>query len=104
MFTHSIALKPQHRPKNRWLSPLLTNFGKKCCRYIAGNLEAFYLFFALIFFTLTLATIFVSACFLPMVSKVKERSWKLNFRLLKWWKLAGVSKTIAAVATAFRVL
>ncbi len=31
-------------------------------------------FFALIFFTLTLAMIFVSASFLPKVSKVKERS------------------------------
>jgi hypothetical protein len=30
-------------------------------------------FLALIFFTLTLATIFVSASFLPKVSKVKER-------------------------------
>jgi hypothetical protein len=29
MFTHSISAKPQQRPKNRRLSPLLTNFGKK---------------------------------------------------------------------------
>jgi hypothetical protein len=43
------------------------------CRFIAGDLEAFFQFFALIFFPLTLATIFVSASFLPMVSKVKER-------------------------------
>jgi hypothetical protein len=27
MFTHSIALNPQQRPKNRRLSPILTNFG-----------------------------------------------------------------------------
>ncbi len=36
----------------------------------------FVYFFALIFFTLALATIFVSARFLPKVSKVKERGWK----------------------------
>jgi len=29
MFTHSIALKPQQRPKNHRLLPILTNFGKK---------------------------------------------------------------------------
>jgi hypothetical protein len=46
---------------------------KNRCRCIAGDLKAFYLFFALIFFTLTLATILVSASFLPKVSKVKER-------------------------------
>ncbi len=40
---------------------------------------AFLYFFALIFFTWTQATIFVSASFLPKVSKVKERDWKLNF-------------------------
>jgi hypothetical protein len=65
MFTHSILAKLQQRPKNRRLSPLLTkNFGKKnCCRFIAGDLKAFLFFFALIFFTLTLATIFVFASF-----------------------------------------
>jgi hypothetical protein len=40
---------------------------------MAGDLKAFFLFFAMIFFTLTLATIFVSARFLPKVSKVNER-------------------------------
>jgi hypothetical protein len=29
IFTHSISAKPQQRPKNGQLSPLLTNFGKK---------------------------------------------------------------------------
>jgi hypothetical protein len=53
-------------------------------RSIAGNLKAFFLFFALIFFTLTLATIFVFASFLPKVSKVKEKVCKLNFGLQKW--------------------
>ncbi len=54
---------------------------KNCCRFFAGDLKAFFIFFALIVFTLTLATIFVSTSFLPKVSKVKERGWKLNFGL-----------------------
>jgi hypothetical protein len=37
--------KPQQRTKNRRLSPLLTNFGKNCCRFIEGDLKAFFLFF-----------------------------------------------------------
>jgi hypothetical protein len=74
MFTHSISAKPQQRPKNRRLSPLLTNFGKKSLPlYGRGFKSLLSIFFALIFFTLTLATIFVSASFLPKVSKVKER-------------------------------
>jgi hypothetical protein len=80
---------------------------KNRCRFTAGDLKAFFLyFFCFDFFTLTLATIFISASFLPKVSKVKERGWKLNFGFRKWKKLAGVSKTIAAVAVApaFRVL
>jgi len=44
------------------------------CRFIAGDLKAFLKnFLALILFPLTQATIFVSASFLPKVSKVKER-------------------------------
>jgi hypothetical protein len=46
---------------------------KNHCRFTAGDLKVFFQFFALIFFTLTLATIFVSASFLPKVSQVKER-------------------------------
>ncbi len=71
------------------------------CRFIAGDLKAFFFyFFALIFFLLTLATIFVSASFLPKVSKVKERGWKLNFvfRNDKNWqgsaKLAPLSPSL----------
>jgi hypothetical protein len=41
----------------RYLQILVKN---SCC-FIAGDLKAFFLFFALIFFTLNLATIFVSA-------------------------------------------
>jgi hypothetical protein len=74
MFSHSISAKPQQRPKNRRLSLLLTNFGKKLLpRHRMQFLSLFSIFFALIFFTLTLAIIFVSAIFLPKVSKVKER-------------------------------
>jgi hypothetical protein len=64
MFTHIISAKPQQRPKNRRLSPLLTNFGKKLLPLHRRRFKAFFYFFALIYFTLTLATIFVSASFL----------------------------------------
>jgi hypothetical protein len=73
MFTHSISAKPQQRPKNHRLSPLLTNFGKKLLPLHRKQFKSLFLFFAMIFFTLTLATIFVCASFLPKVSKVKDR-------------------------------
>jgi hypothetical protein len=74
MFTHSISAKPQQWPKNSQLLSLLTNFGKKLLPLHRRQFKSlFFYFFALIFFTLTLATIFVSASFLPKVSKVKER-------------------------------
>ncbi len=42
---------------------------KNQCRFTAGDLKVFFLFFfALIFLKLTLATIFVSASFLPKAS------------------------------------
>jgi hypothetical protein len=73
MFTHSISAKPQQQPKNRQLSPLLTNFGKKSLPLYRREFKSLlFIFFALIFFSLTLAMIFVSAS-LPKVSKVKER-------------------------------
>jgi hypothetical protein len=50
--------------------------------FIAGDLKAFFsIFLALNFLTLTLATIFVFARFLPKVSKVQERGFMLNFGL-----------------------
>jgi hypothetical protein len=75
MFTHSISAKPQQRPKNRQLSPLLTIFGKKSLPLHRRRFESlFFYYFALIFFTLTLATIFVSASFFCQRSQnVKER-------------------------------
>jgi hypothetical protein len=74
MFTHSISAKPQQRPTNRRLLPLLTNFGKKSLPLHRRQFKSlFFYFFALIFFTLTLAMVLVSASFLPKVSKVKER-------------------------------
>jgi hypothetical protein len=74
MFTHSISAKPQQQPKNRRLSPSLTNFGKESLLLHRRQFKSlFFYFYALIFFTLTLARIFASATFLPKVSKVKER-------------------------------
>jgi hypothetical protein len=62
----------------------------------------------LIFFKLTLATIFVSARFMPKASKVKERGLKLIFLSSELVKIGrGQQNKIIAtvtVATAFRVL
>jgi hypothetical protein len=44
MFTHSISAKPQQRPKNRRLSPLLTNFGKKSLPLYRSLLSIFFCF------------------------------------------------------------
>jgi hypothetical protein len=75
MFTPSISAKPQQRAKNRRLLPLLTNFGKKLLLLHRRQFDSlFFYFFPLIFFTLTLATIFVSTSFLPTVSKVKREA------------------------------
>jgi hypothetical protein len=64
MFTHSISAKPQQLPKNRWLSPLLTKIlVKNHCRFIAGDLKAFFSIFILWF-----------------SSPVKVRGWKLNLQ------------------------
>jgi hypothetical protein len=74
MFNHSISAKTQQRPKKRRFLLLLQNFGQKSLPLYCRQFKSlFFYFFALIFFTLTLATIFVSASFLPKVSKVKER-------------------------------
>jgi hypothetical protein len=73
MFTHSISAKPQQQQKNRRLLPLLTNFCKKSLPLHRRRFKSLFSFFCFDFFQLTLATIFVSASFLPKVSKVKER-------------------------------
>jgi hypothetical protein len=56
-------------------------------RFIAGNVKSLSnIFFALIFLTLTPATIFDFARFSAKVSKVMERGSKQNFGLQKWYK------------------
>jgi hypothetical protein len=60
---------------------------KNCCRYIAGDLKAFYLFFALIFFTLTLAMIFVSASFFAKGLKNEGERLKVKFSSLEMVKI-----------------
>ncbi len=59
--------------KNADFCMLLTNFGKKLLSLHRRQLKTFFIFFCFDFFPLTQATIFVSAIFLPKVSKVKER-------------------------------
>jgi hypothetical protein len=48
-------------------------FVKNRCRFTPGDLKAFFQFFCFDCLHIYLATIFVSASFLPKVSKVKER-------------------------------
>jgi hypothetical protein len=69
---------PQQRPKNCRLLPLLTNFGKKSLPLHRRRLKSIY-FFALIFFTLTLATIFVSASFFVKGLKSEGERLKIEF-------------------------
>jgi hypothetical protein len=74
---------------------------KNCCRFIAGDLKAFYQFFVLIFFTLTrLCKFFAKGL------KSEGERLKVKFSSLEMVKIGRGSKTIAAVAvaTAFRVL
>jgi hypothetical protein len=80
MFTHSISAKPQQRPKNRRLSPLLTNFGKKSLPLHCRQFKSlFFNFFALIFFTMTLAMIFFCKFF---ATGLKTEGERLN---VKFW-------------------
>jgi len=44
-----------------------------CCRYIAGDLKAFYLIFCVDFLHIDPSKEFFSASFFPKVSKVKEK-------------------------------
>jgi hypothetical protein len=60
---------------------------KNRCRYIAGHLKALYLFFALIFFTLTLATIFVSARFFAKGLKSEGERLRVEFSSLEMVKI-----------------
>jgi len=80
MFTHSIALKPQQRPKNRRLSPILTNLVKNRCRFIAGDLKAFYLFFCFDFLHIDPSNDF---CFCKFFAKgLKSEGEKLKVKVL----------------------
>jgi hypothetical protein len=57
---------------------------KNCCRFTAGDLKAFFPFFRFDFLHIDPSNNFCFYKFLPKVSKVKERGWKLNFGLWKW--------------------
>jgi hypothetical protein len=64
---------------------VMTDFGKKSSPLHRGKFQSLFRFFALVFFTLTRASIFVFfKFFLLKVSKVKENGCKLNFGLRKW--------------------
>ena len=89
MFSQSVSAKPQQRPKKRRLSPLLTNFGKKSLPLHRRRFKSLIYFFALIFFTLTLAKIFVSASFAKGLKSEGERlkAKCLSFEMVKIFNL-----------------
>jgi hypothetical protein len=59
--------------QNCRLLPLMTNFGKNHCRFIAGDLKAFFLFFFFDFLHIDPSNDFCFCKFFPKVSKVKEK-------------------------------
>ncbi len=87
MFTHSISAKPQQRPKNRRLSPLLTNFGKKSLPYIADDLKAFHLFFCFDFLHSDPSNNFCFCNFFAKGLKSEGERLKVNFLSLEMVKI-----------------
>jgi hypothetical protein len=82
---------------------------KNRCRFIAGDLKAFFLFFCFDFFHNDPSNDFCFCKFFAKGLKSEGERLKVEFwssEMEKKKKLAGVSKTIAAVAgaTALRVL
>jgi hypothetical protein len=75
-FTHSISAKPQQRPKNRRLSPLLTNLVKNCCRFITGDLKAFFYIFCCDFLHIDYSYDF---CFFAKGLKSEGERLKIEF-------------------------
>jgi hypothetical protein len=79
---------------------------KNCCRFIAGDLKAFHLFFCYDFLHIDPSNNFCFCKFFAKGLRSEGERLKVKVSSLEMVKLAGVSKTIAAVAvaTAFRVL
>jgi hypothetical protein len=94
MFTHVISAKPQQRPKNRRLLPLLTNFCKKLLPLHRRQFKSIFFFFLHCLCTLTLATIFCFCKFFAKGLKSEGEKLKVKFWFSEMVKMAGVSTTI----------
>jgi hypothetical protein len=79
MFTHSISAKPQQRPKNRQLSQLLTNFGKKLLPLHRRRFKSFFLFFYFVFLHIEPSNDFCSCKFFAKGLKSEGERLKVKF-------------------------
>ncbi len=83
----SMSAKPQQWPKNRRLSPLVTNFGKKLLPLHRRRFKSLFVyFFALIFFTLTQQRFFFCKFFAKGLKSEGERL-KVKFSFLEIVKI-----------------
>jgi hypothetical protein len=87
MFIHSISAKPQQRPKNRRLLLLLKILVKNRCRYIAGDLKAFYLFFCFDFLQIDPSNDFYFCKFFAKGLKKEGERLKVKFSSLEMVKI-----------------
>jgi hypothetical protein len=77
---------------------------KNRCRFTAGDLKAFFLFFCFDFLHIDPSKDFCFCKFFAKGFKSEGERLKAQFWSLEMVKIGRNSKTIAAVATAFRVL
>jgi hypothetical protein len=88
MFTHSISAKPQQRPKNRQLSPLLTNFGKKSLSlYRRGFKSLLSIFFCFDFLHIDPSNDFCFCKFFAKGLKSEGEGLKVKFSSLEMVKI-----------------
>jgi hypothetical protein len=77
---------------------------KNCCRYIAGDLKAFYLFFCFDFLHIDPSNNFYFCKFFAKGLKSEVERLKVKFSSLEMVKIGrGQQNYAVAVATAFRV-
>jgi hypothetical protein len=65
--------------KKRQILPLLTNFGKNCCRFIAGDVKAFFLFFCFDFLPIDPSNDFCFCKFFAKGFKSEGERLKVKF-------------------------
>ncbi len=79
MITNSVSAKPQQQPKSADFPRCWQILVKNCCRFITGNLKAFFLYFCFDFLHSDPSNDFVSATFLPSEGeRLKVKFWSLE--------------------------